>query len=303
MPVNFTCPHCGLQTLVPDEYAGQSGSCIGCSRPITVPQPPSLMGYVPAAKLPPSRLSRWLAASVLGLTALAILSLVGFLVLGAVLGARHTGQTKQCQANLRRLGVALRSYQAEYGCFPPAYAANQQGKPMHSWRVLILPQLGQQSLYKQYRFDQPWNSPNNRALVAQMPKEFHCPASPDDGTFQTNYVMIVGKGMLSDGTSVSRSNDITDGESKTFLLVEGRGPAVNWMDPRDLDAGTLSFSINDGVGTGIQSEHSEAVNVLYCDGSVRSLPASTDPDEVKAQATIAGGETIDDPSAEPKPDR
>ena len=32
MPFPFTCPHCGKQTIVPDQYYGQSGPCIGCGR-------------------------------------------------------------------------------------------------------------------------------------------------------------------------------------------------------------------------------------------------------------------------------
>jgi hypothetical protein len=37
MSIPFTCPHCGEQTLVEDKYAGQSGPCIRCGKPITVP--------------------------------------------------------------------------------------------------------------------------------------------------------------------------------------------------------------------------------------------------------------------------
>ena len=37
MPIQFTCPNCGLQTKVSDEYAGKSGPCAGCGQTITVP--------------------------------------------------------------------------------------------------------------------------------------------------------------------------------------------------------------------------------------------------------------------------
>ena len=37
MPIHFTCPHCGLVTDVSDEYAGRTGPCAGCGRPISIP--------------------------------------------------------------------------------------------------------------------------------------------------------------------------------------------------------------------------------------------------------------------------
>ena len=55
-------------------------------------------------------------------------------------------------------------YEDEHGCFPPAYVADASGRPMHSWRVLILPYLDQQQLYDQYDFSEPWNGPNNQQL-------------------------------------------------------------------------------------------------------------------------------------------
>jgi Protein of unknown function (DUF1559) len=64
--------------------------------------------------------------------------------------------------------LAVANYHETYGCFPPAYLANRDGKPMHSWRVLILPFLAQQELYRAYNFDEPWNGPNNRNLESRI---------------------------------------------------------------------------------------------------------------------------------------
>ena len=64
--------------------------------------------------------------------------------------------------NLRQIALALQSYHQANGCFPPAYVADKNGKPMHSWRVLILPYLGFDDLYKAYDFTEPWDGPNNK---------------------------------------------------------------------------------------------------------------------------------------------
>ena len=81
MPILFTCPHCGRQTNVPDEYAGQSGQCAGCGLRISVPgspvgvspfrRPPNI-GDDPAVRmlLPVGRSGLAIAAGYMGLFAL-----------------------------------------------------------------------------------------------------------------------------------------------------------------------------------------------------------------------------------------
>src|SRR5690348_8934782 len=40
-----------------------------------------------------------------------------------------------CGMNLHSIGQALRAYHDTFGSLPPAYVADDQGMPMHSWRV------------------------------------------------------------------------------------------------------------------------------------------------------------------------
>lgn len=53
MSILFTCPYCGRQTNVPEEYAGQSGPCAGCARMVTIPSLTGGPGYTPAGGPPP----------------------------------------------------------------------------------------------------------------------------------------------------------------------------------------------------------------------------------------------------------
>src|SRR5688500_12832018 len=39
MTISFTCPHCGKSTLVEDRFAGQTGPCASCGKPVTIPHP------------------------------------------------------------------------------------------------------------------------------------------------------------------------------------------------------------------------------------------------------------------------
>src|SRR5579864_1434043 len=59
----------------------------------------------------------------------------------------------QCKNNLKYIGQALHNYHDTFGSFPPAYIADSNGRPMHSWRVLLLPFFDQAraTLYAKYR--------------------------------------------------------------------------------------------------------------------------------------------------------
>ena len=74
--------------------------------------------------------------------------------------------------------MALQNYHQANGCFPPAYIADKNGKPMHSWRVLILPYLDRTILYKAYDFTEPWDGPNNKKLSATRSRAFTARATP-----------------------------------------------------------------------------------------------------------------------------
>ena len=108
--------------------------------------------------------------------------------------------------------------------------------------------------------------------------------------------MIVGPGTISDGPTATKLSDIQDGTPNTIMVVEAAGAGIHWMEPRDLDAQSISYVVNDGTGEGLQSGHSGVVNAVFCDGSARSLSDSMDPEGIRAASTINAGDdasTID----------
>ncbi len=77
--------------------------------------------------------------------------------------AQHEGaKDRPCGDNLRKIALALQQYRQYFGSLPPAYVADKSGRPLYSWRVLILPFLEGRKVYQQYKFNQPWDGPNNR---------------------------------------------------------------------------------------------------------------------------------------------
>ncbi len=75
---------------------------------------------------------------------------------------RENAARSQCTNNLQQIGLAMHNYHDRHKTFPPAYTVDKAGKPLLSWRVLILPYLDQEALYKEFHLDDPWDSVHNR---------------------------------------------------------------------------------------------------------------------------------------------
>ena len=227
-----------------------------------------------------------------------ILLIGGNFLLSEIRKARDLGRKPQCKTHLKQLGLALHNYHDEYGCFPPAFVADELGRPMHSWRVLLLPYLDQAPLYNQYRFDEPWDGPNNRRLADRMEEFFSCPVTPamrdpSEPCF-TSYVAVVGPETAWPGTNSVSIKDIKDGMANTLLLVEVANSGIQWMEPRDLHVLQMAPSINSKAGQGISSRHPGGVYVLLADGAVRFEEESLSPQTIRALLTIDGGEKVVD---------
>jgi hypothetical protein len=143
--------------------------------------------------------------------------------------ARESDRRVQCANNLRRIGLVMQSYHDIYGSFPPPYVTDAQGKPLYSWRVLILPWMEERDLYDQWRLDEPWDSPHNRSLPA--PSGFSCPTAgrnrPPGSTPYTDYLAVVGPGMAWEEGKCLTFDDFTDLASNTVMVVEVRGSQIH----------------------------------------------------------------------------
>src|SRR5262249_9746575 len=107
----------------------------------------------------------------------------------------ETFRDVRCWHKLMSVSMALESYRTSFGRYPPAFVADKNGKPMHSWRVLILPFMGYDQLYKAYDFSQPWDAPKNKKLLTERPYEYFCdddPGTNSAGASRTSYLAIVG---------------------------------------------------------------------------------------------------------------
>jgi hypothetical protein len=225
--------------------------------------------------------------------ALAVCLGLGVWAIHAVREAQNAALKITCAGKMTQIALAMRNYSQKYGCFPPAYVTDKNGRPAHSWRVLLLPFLEEEKIYKAYRFDEPWDSPANRKVAEAVAKWFQCPAaSHDKGDVTTDYMMVVGEHTISDGPHGRKAKEITDGLSDTIMLVEVADSQVPWNKPEDLQFATMNFRINSTKRQCISGNHPDVAVVAFCDGSARRLDEKTNPELIKAMLTIDGGETI-----------
>jgi len=204
------------------------------------------------------------------LNATVVPTLVGML-LPAVQAVRSAARRTQSLNNLRQLGLACLSYESAYGHFPQQANYDDDGKPLLSWRVHILPYIEQQGLYEQFHLDEPWDSDHNKKLIAKMPAAYDCPALALAGG-KTVCLGVAGKG------GVFRKNktgfgDITDGSSNTALIVEVDPElAVEWTKPQDYECDP------ENPMKGLGNIYPGGFNTGFCDGSTHFVGNGVDPE-------------------------
>lgn len=155
--------------------------------------------------------------------------MLGAFLLPVLERGRSAIQCRECTERMRRISLAMMLYEADHGALPPAYTVDSGGNPLHSWRVLLLPYLGQQSLFDRVRPNEPWNSEHNRTLHNEAVVSYQCPSarlSPG----QTTYSVVVGPEVAFEGSTPKRLADYGPKSAAMILVVECNSP-VCWMAP------------------------------------------------------------------------
>jgi hypothetical protein len=189
--------------------------------------------------------------------------------------------------------LAVHNYASTYGTLPPAYLADKDGRPMHSWRVLLLPFLEQHAVYDAYNFAEPWDGPNNRTLADKVGSIFRRPEDAPGSTL-TRFVAVVGEETVFPGAQTMKLDDIKDGTSSTILFVEVADSDIHWMEPRDLPFDRTPMQVNARrLKTPRIGSTYPDVRVAMSDGSVVRIKDSIAPETLRALLTARGGEAID----------
>jgi type II secretory pathway pseudopilin PulG len=287
MPIAYSCPHCGKQFSVAEQYAGQTGPCAACGQPITIPLP---AGMAPFAPQPGKGVGMGVLVAVLAAGLVGAVCLIGILIallLPAVQAAREAARRMQASNHLKQLGLAVQNYHDTYNAFPPAVVRDDSGKPLYSGRVLLLPFLEQKALYDAFDKDQAWDSFANMAITQTDLMVFIDPSATKRTPGQTDFLFVAGKGTIFEPPPTgSRMASITDGTSNTICMVEVKNSGIHWAEPRDLD---ISQPMSLPLGN-----HPNINLALFYDGHTTAIRKNTPPQLICDLATCAGGEEISD---------
>jgi hypothetical protein len=218
---------------------------------------------------------------------------VAGLALWLRLGNDGANKASCCGLYVHPIAGACLAYEEDHGTLPPAYIADESGKAMHSWRVLLLPYLGYDELYSLYDFSEAWNGPNNSRLAEMMPPVYRCPGYRGSHRYTTSYVAVVGPETAWRGDKGVPLGEVTDYGSETVLIVEVADSDINWMEPRDMSFEQALAGVNVDMRHGISSYHRGGAFCGFLYGSA-FLRDGTPPETLKALLTISGGEPHQD---------
>jgi hypothetical protein len=205
--------------------------------------------------------------------------------------------------NLRQIGFALHDFNDTHGRLPPAVLYSKAGRPLHSWRVLLLPFLEEGALYQEFKLDEPWDSPHNSALIARMPKVYaprrekaesmpgltFCQVFDGPGAaFESDahaglHPYTVGgiKAPIFEGGQATRLPTSFSKSDSAFVLLVESGNAVPWTQPTDIryEPGQPLPPLGgnfDEAPTFWRSQRQLGTTVVYADASVEFLGRQTD---------------------------
>ncbi len=207
----------------------------------------------------------------------------------------ETELIRRSATNLKRVAEAILAYrEVNNGNYPAAAIIGPNGTPLLSWRVAILPYLGEseKALYSQFELTEPWDSPHNKALLAKMPQVYAPVVAKDGekGKNVTHYLGFVGGGAIFDrnqrGVNV---RSVNDGTSNTLMIAEAV-TGVPWTKPED-----LTFTEQDLLPQ-LGGQFKEGFVAATADGATRLFKKSVNPNVVIQMITYDGMEIIDLPS-------
>ena len=184
---------------------------------------------------------------------------------------------------VKNIATALLAYHKDKGKFPPAATLSKEGKPLLSWRVQILPYLGHNFLYKQFRQNEPWDSEHNKKFIRRIPPSFR--ETQDDlnkGT--TPFQAPVGIATLfNPGGTGTNSIQIINELSNTIMLVKvPEDKTAIWTKPEDWEI-DISLPAKD-----LLKGFTNAIVFACADGEVKAIPLKEAEEKIKSLLVIDG---------------
>ena len=199
---------------------------------------------------------------------------------------KRTGAARRMESsnNLKQIMLAMHNYHDTFNRLPEAISRDEDGEPLLSSHVAILPFVGEGRCMTNSIWTNLWDSEHNIELLDQMPPIYaHPGANTEPGT--TVYQVPVGENYMFVSKGSTAFRDITDGLSNTIAVVETDAEsAVPWTKPEDIEIDPKNPLQHMGdMSPG-------GFNVGLGDGSVHFISNTIDLGVFNALLTRNGGE-------------
>lgn len=205
--------------------------------------------------------------------------------------AQEEAKRMQCSCSFKGVVLAMHNYHDTYGSLPPAYTVDANGRPLHSWRVLILPFIEQKDLYEKIRLDEPWDSEHNRQFHdVDVHNFYQCSSAEGRKEIIRGFPNLRKKGACYKSVIVGENTAFPGAESRSFadlvptaetILILERLLPVCWMDPGNEITYEIALKGINREYNGIGSFHKDGAYISRCDGSVMFLPENTTREELE----------------------
>ncbi|MCA9014483.1 MAG: DUF1559 domain-containing protein [Planctomycetaceae bacterium] len=215
------------------------------------------------------------------------------LVRGGMLAARRSTS----KIHLKQIGLAMHNYHENFHQFPIGGTFSATGLPQHGWVARLLPYMDQKELYQTIDFNQPWTAEANRKpfetrLYWMQNPGLNYDFIPDQKK-ATGYqpAQYAGNPRVLGANAGLKLDQIKDGATNTILAGEVMEGIRAWGDP--LNVRDPARGIKQGPDT-LGGPFESGTQILFVDGSVRSISENIDPAVLKALSTPNGGEPVGD---------
>jgi hypothetical protein len=193
---------------------------------------------------------------------------------------------EQRKQSFAKIGAALKAYEEAHGCLPSSEAVVDDGDEVpnqFSWRVAILPELGEQELYDQFDFTKAWDSSENLKVAEQIPDVFK-DAMSDAGNQTRIHIPFGEKGLYRSGRKQPKLTDIIDKSIWTAIVVSGGAKSSQvWTQPGTLDVDSTKES-----DFGVEGEN----GVFTINAAFKTRIAKRDGGVISAMLTTGGEEKL-----------
>lgn len=182
--------------------------------------------------------------------------------------------TRQKTNRFRQLLLAFHNFESATKYLTPGPKHRDEEGRLHlSWRVYLLPYLGEVELYQKFRLDEPWDSEHNMKLLEKMPDAYKLPSGMQGSTAtpkgHTVFAAPSSERTIVRPRKATKFGHVTDGASNTILVVELDPKfSVPWTAPQDYE-----FDPADPVN-GLRIAADGTFECGLGDGSSQRIPGS-----------------------------